>query len=239
MGKSDLLWWEKTVEYAFVLLHLGDAAALPFAGRPEQAWGDLLVQGVLKNICLIEFKRTKDSIGSEFEKYPNFLDFSRTTRSNKAVQPDLLLRDFREVFLELLSEQSHEQYERVIEFGKKSHRFVFGKSDGTSFGLRATTYAGIQEDTLVPDDPTKEWGSDLQTAAEYLKVLAQLRNCWDEENGVSGSSAMGMVMGVSEDGAVIIPASDLLKLAVDHQLVPAPIVMADPANEPSYPAPGF
>lgn len=243
MGKKGLIWWEKTVEYAFVLQHLSGATALPFAGKPEQAWGDLLVRGALNDVCLVEFKRTKGSINSEFDKYPDFLVDDGTESGKKNVRSDLLTKDFREAYLDLLREGAtdltDEQYQRVAAFSETGHQFVYGVTDGLSFLLRATPYAGVQDDTKVPADPAREWGCDLQTVAEYLRVLAQLRNCWDEENGVSGSAAMGMVMGMSVDGPVVIPASDLLRLAVDYQLIPAPVHTSDPTSEPSYPAPGF
>lgn len=43
--RPSLHWWEKTIEYAFVqrLLPQAAAIALPMAGGPEAALGDLLL----------------------------------------------------------------------------------------------------------------------------------------------------------------------------------------------------
>lgn len=242
---KDVLWWEKTVEYVFVLRHLGTDAVMPFAGKPEQAWGDLLVKGGLGNLCLIEFKRAKVSIRSEYEKYPDFLDPEETTQSRKVVLPELLTKDFREAYLELLIQRStanldYEQAERIVQFAKGGHRIVYGVANQSSIDLRAVAYAGIRDEMIVPTGPTTSWGYDSQIVAEYLRVLAELRDCWtDGEQGETGSTAMGMVMGLVASKSVAIPAADFLRLAINHQLVPAPTPASSPPNEPSYPQPSF
>lgn len=64
------IWWEKTVEYAFVLHCSASAIAsyLPLDGHHESV-GDLIYQSD-STFLLIEFKRSRCDINSEIKKYP-------------------------------------------------------------------------------------------------------------------------------------------------------------------------
>jgi hypothetical protein len=62
-------WFEKTVEYKFVLRVLSPlAAASPLAGLAERDWGDLIDRNA-GQFRLIEFKVNRTAIKSELEKY--------------------------------------------------------------------------------------------------------------------------------------------------------------------------
>jgi hypothetical protein len=68
------IWWEKTVEYTFVL-SLGEASRLflaPLDGDHERA-GDAMISAGSKWL-LIEFKRDIDAIRSEVAKFENYAD---------------------------------------------------------------------------------------------------------------------------------------------------------------------
>lgn len=68
------IWWEKTVEYTFIL-SLSEASRLflaPLDGDHERA-GDALISAGSKWL-LIEFKRDADSVISELKKFENFND---------------------------------------------------------------------------------------------------------------------------------------------------------------------
>ncbi|MPS81765.1 MAG: hypothetical protein E2591_27215 [Achromobacter sp.] len=218
---AGVAWWEKTVEYMFVLKHLGSSVALPFAGVPEKDWGDLLLQGV-SGLCLIEFKRTRAHIPSEYKKYPMFADLERQTLEKK---------DFRETFQGAFQElvDGHfgalpdEHLEQIRNFAKNGHQFVFGQADRGGFVLRCTPYSSIAEERDVPRCPSTEWGTDCQTMAYYLHFLAQMRARPPVENEgrQTGSTAMGVVIGVTTTGTVVIPAGNFLQLAMTHNLVPA------------------
>ncbi|WP_288588383.1 hypothetical protein [uncultured Methylobacterium sp.] len=62
------VWWEKTVEYKFVLEFLRFKDIKPLDGKHEQAIGDALIRGDF-GISIIEFKRHFGTIYQENEKY--------------------------------------------------------------------------------------------------------------------------------------------------------------------------
>lgn len=62
------VWWEKTVEYYFVLNHLKDRIISPLDGCHEGA-GDAIVQGPDKKWIIIEFKRNDKCRESEKNKF--------------------------------------------------------------------------------------------------------------------------------------------------------------------------
>jgi len=63
-----MIWWEKTVEYKFVLDHADtDSLVTPLDGNHERA-GDVIFQNGTKCL-LIEFKRDEGCISSELKKF--------------------------------------------------------------------------------------------------------------------------------------------------------------------------
>lgn len=76
------IWWEKTVEYKFIL-SLSEAGRLflaPLDGGHERA-GDSLISAGSKWL-LIEFKRDADSVSSEVKKFENF-DHAKNALGNQ------------------------------------------------------------------------------------------------------------------------------------------------------------
>ena len=70
--QSSLHWFEKTVEYAFVIkhaLHLADA--IPLAGNHEKA-GDAIFNIAGARWVLIEFKRAQGNLDTEYGKYSDY-----------------------------------------------------------------------------------------------------------------------------------------------------------------------
>ncbi len=68
MCDNEIPWWEKTVEYKFILENM-NISARPLAGSAEKMIGDLI------NFCqegfqIIEFKRTSLLFNTEDKKYP-------------------------------------------------------------------------------------------------------------------------------------------------------------------------
>ena len=55
-----MIWWEKTVEYAFIAWSKLQFNATPLNGNQEQA-GDTLFSDKNNQFFLIEFKRVKDT----------------------------------------------------------------------------------------------------------------------------------------------------------------------------------
>jgi len=61
------MWWEKTVEYAYVFLlskHRNVNFAAPLSGKPERKAGDAIF-GVEDKLILVEFKRSRDCLPTE------------------------------------------------------------------------------------------------------------------------------------------------------------------------------
>ena len=70
----NLVWWEKTVEYYFVILMIANNQkflAMPLSGVAESSIGDLVIINDIK-FTLIEFKRKKSDIVSEQVKYDDY-----------------------------------------------------------------------------------------------------------------------------------------------------------------------
>lgn len=64
-------WWEKTVEYKFVLDHvIKNSFISPLAGHEERA-GDV-VFGQSERLLLIEFKKDSDALSTEYEKFTDY-----------------------------------------------------------------------------------------------------------------------------------------------------------------------
>ncbi|SMM99453.1 hypothetical protein SPONN_596 [uncultured Candidatus Thioglobus sp.] len=68
---NTLTWWEKTVEYAFVVENSKGLAIAPLDGRLEESFSDTVIKNGGK-FSLIEFKRDKGCLGSERGKYDKY-----------------------------------------------------------------------------------------------------------------------------------------------------------------------
>lgn len=79
-----MIWWEKTVEYAFIAWSKLQFNAAPLNGNQEQA-GDTLFLDKNNQIFLIEFKRQKDTqcIKQELDKFINPNKAKQSIRGNK------------------------------------------------------------------------------------------------------------------------------------------------------------
>jgi len=79
----SLIWWEKTVEYAFILRARKQLDfAAPIAGRHE-AGGDGIFASDSK-LLLIEFKRDRSALSSERTKFADFDSASASMRNQDA-----------------------------------------------------------------------------------------------------------------------------------------------------------
>lgn len=178
------IWWEKTVEYAFVREILPSAAeAFPLAGDVEKSFGDLLI--ALNATCrLIEFKRDKDAIQSEKKKFPAFVLDSAKKKVMNGKFVDLL----QQTFPELIKCE-----------GSKAHFFVYGHpEDKKSFLLHAVRYASDPDEGVAVLKKKSCLGQLGSTTADvmraYLDELDKVRGVWlnaDEESDEDGSNGGG------------------------------------------------
>lgn len=68
---NTMIWWEKTVEYYFVVKYLSKTAAIaPLDGKYERAGDNIFTQD--NKWILIEFKRSKDDLADEKVKFINY-----------------------------------------------------------------------------------------------------------------------------------------------------------------------
>lgn len=67
---TNNVWWEKTVEYHYVIKYLSNMFAIPLDGKAEKM-GDTVFARDGKYI-LIEFKRSSYELNSEVDKYENY-----------------------------------------------------------------------------------------------------------------------------------------------------------------------
>lgn len=79
-----MIWWEKTVEYAFIAWSKLQFNAAPLDGSQEQA-GDTLFSDENNRFFLIEFKRKKDTrcIQQELDKFIDSNEAKQRIRNNQ------------------------------------------------------------------------------------------------------------------------------------------------------------
>lgn len=100
------MWWEKTVEYAFVRRILPSASrAAPLAGNAEKFFGDLMNLEGDGKARLIEFKREESNISDEVLKY-----YAKGSAKGK---------EFHSTWLGVVKSEDCP--------GAKGHWFVYGK----------------------------------------------------------------------------------------------------------------
>ena len=81
--KSESIWWEKTVEYKFILdaeREVGLQFAAPLSGVQEKA-GDGVFSSDSK-IILVEFKRSEIELDTEHDKFVNYKNAVRALGAN-------------------------------------------------------------------------------------------------------------------------------------------------------------
>jgi len=84
-GKKSFMWWEKTVEYAFVQRFMPPSATTghflaPLDGDHEKA-GDAIL-GLKEKLVLIEFKRTRGDLKSETKKFFDYKSAKKDLKKN-------------------------------------------------------------------------------------------------------------------------------------------------------------
>lgn len=196
-------WWEKTVEYAFVLQCLPEAAAIaPLSGVAEQGVGDATLR-IHEAYLLVEFKAHRQAMIDELEKY------ERALPSN-AKQAHLARRARLDASLATLRALPQSD----------AHQLVFGDMDNGQLRLAHVRYTDALNST------TKAHWLDRATVqvlprrkhAEMIEYLARLR----ELRGVDSESNGTVVVGVSSDGCSVMTIEEFernepsLQLSIAH-----------------------
>ncbi|BDB72252.1 hypothetical protein Cthiooxydans_46640 [Comamonas thiooxydans] len=167
--KSNYVWWEKTVEYAFLKFVLLNGAcdwAAPLAGNAETALSDALAK-IEGKFVLIEFKRDKYSLYSESYKYYD------ETKSRENKEDPIIKQGYQKEDFQLAKEHIEKNFEKPL------HYFIYGKLNGKNIDLLCTDYwnPDIKNSTKINAFVETEIGEDDKDKFdEYLVELAKLRH---------------------------------------------------------------
>ena len=193
----QVIWWEKSVEYQFVVNCFNEGVfslLAPLDGTEEAAVGDAIF---LKDsrFYLIEFKKDRNSLKSEYKKYMDNSGKNDGTETFKNAANDL-------------KKYSNEGF----------HIFIYGveafqekkKQDHWELKLMAADYfTMVDRDESIKDVLGK--GVSKDQFMEYIGKLSGLRGYSAEEqtDTGTGSGSGSMVLGISNKMrvATIIPLS--------------------------------
>lgn len=197
-GQPNLLWWEKTVEYAYLSKTLPRPThdLFPFAGPLERDVGDALAKKG-ENFGIIEFKRDEASIPSENKKFVySDLEYGKN--------------------LQLMRQWGM----KGIESGKEPHVVIFGKATKWNDSAWSEQNSSSNEGRYFLDVVIKDYWKpknplatikmiDCDSFTVYSKFLAMARK--PSENGSFGG---GVAIGYDRAGQMV-SCIDLEQL-LDH-----------------------
>lgn len=196
-------WWEKTVEYAFVLQFIKDADnAFPLAGDPETAFGDLLLQAGA-TFRLIEFKARAANIQDEKRKW----GFGDPDTSGKRWQA------WPGSFQEMLACHCPVI---VAAAGHAAHWLVYGRPHASGFDLAAQGYSQASEVWPLAGPGSFDALASVccEDMVAYLSLLEAVR-------GDAGVSGQGLVLaGVAGGKSIVLTTAEFRRHADPHY-VPA------------------
>jgi len=214
------VWWEKTVEYKFVLAAMPKLAeAFPLDGNEEKHWIDLLLREG-EQFRLIEFKRSNVEIAKEKDKFP----FMRGNKDDE--------------FHTLLTDKKYEALPK--EPGFLAHWLIYGSLEEGFLKLRFRQYGEGEDDKRslsAPEDLKGLTSVDHVSMRSYLVALQEAR-------GHGGSSSSGThVLGVTnEDRPRLISVKTFLALkptpSPQHDVVQAPAAQAAAVGSDPQAVPG-
>lgn len=159
------IWWEKTVEYAFVKDYVPRTAIAPLAGNHEASSSDAIASKA-GQFCLIEFKRTNKKLNEDhMEKFTadNFTLYKK--------------------YIECKKERNY----------TIPHVFIYGELDSNAvLHLKCVDYMPLKS---LEDDPPQWRPHEIENLPsvclkefkEYLRNLADFR-----EKGAAGGSIVGL-----------------------------------------------
>lgn len=213
------MWWEKTVEWLFVVqAHQRFGLALaPLAGNEESGLGDAKVQ--LQNFhALVEFKREEGNCRdySELKKYAR----DKTTPPKKYAEAMFVVA----------------QGKVGAMAGAGAHALVYGiEARASDQSLPALSLKAVQYWTLASEnsgstsavDTVVKFAHNVTEAQfkDYVEKLVVLRGYNTDRASSGGVSAQ--VLGVLE-GAITV--MDLWEYAREHSMLPAPPQRPEPLD---------
>ena len=214
-----MIWWEKTVEYAFIAWSKLQFNAAPLNGNQEQA-GDTLFLDKNNQFFLIEFKRQKDTqcIQQELDKFINSNEAKQRIRNNQNnICHFVVYGDIYHI---------NNKFGLFFNFYAD---FIENKQQCASANSFQYDFSLFEEYALEPDN-----------FFEYIKFFCSLKEGKDLYGGSSSPFANTLV--ATTDGTVLsldelISTSPRLQQALD---VPEPNAQpSGPTYTPKPSGPGF
>lgn len=182
---KESMWWEKTVEYAFIRNVLPELSnAFPLDGNAEKAFGDLLVSDGTE-FRLIEFKARKGNIQDEKGKWG-------FTEEN---YPDN--DEYRKPFHELLCWHHGDNITKYP--GHIAHWLIYGSPVDLGFTLKAQGYCSESANETPLENREHLRGL---TTVKHDEMLAYL-NLLEELRGSAGSGDSSLVIVGVAGGATL------------------------------------
>jgi hypothetical protein len=218
---STARWWEKTVEYAFIRRFMtADEDAYPMAGKPEKAFGDLLL-GVNDDFSLIEFKARDTDIKYEKMKFNEYVTLANLERERQGLgsqvkqhKPSDLAtlkkpsegtdaEDFDGDFYELLAQYCKPLIDHE---GSAAHWLVYGNGVEDTFELVQRPYLKAGPEVNLTDAGDASSLTKVKKAV-MLKYLDELTRMRDQ------SSAGGIIVmvGVSGGGSQALTVEEFAR----------------------------
>ncbi|WP_416355817.1 hypothetical protein ACLNGM_17010 [Aureimonas phyllosphaerae] len=169
-----MTWFEKTVEYKYVIRSHLHEGIIPFAGPTEKLIGDAITKGN-GEFRILEFKRSADTRSSEWLKYPaTHTDASAKDRIKSAG------RAFEKEFGK--SNFGHYMIygEEIIPIEQK--KFETGNSHYPHFRLINAKYWDFDSSPTSRSVSLRSF-KDVLKLQEYLQFLARNRVEWTASSG--------------------------------------------------------
>lgn len=169
--QTETIWWEKTVEYLFAKLCLGESSVMPLDGNREKA-GDLLVFKD-SNMLIIEFKRNEESLDSEQKKFSDWSKAKEEAKQHNSNKYHLLVYGELQKEKNELSLKAKEYWER-----NDINELKFSESD-------FETYVKCNGKTF----------NDLKRYLDFLIKHKTPTNGTDSSGGFSNCAIVGIAKG--------------------------------------------
>lgn len=217
--KKEFLWWEKTVEYGFVIKHVSKfSKAVPLDGNYEKASDTIFKMSGYKWL-LIEFKKDQDSIKNELDKFVE-----------KDAAKDIKENVFEKIKLELQDESKNIHFIIYGELDKKLN-------DGT-LTLVACQYFNSKEPIGI-EEILSEKGMDEASFATYVKKFIEAKDLHKNKDGNTDKNTLFnyRLIGINKDDKEEIVIRPLVELD-DFFDFSQELEMLDPQedfSEPSFP----
>lgn len=186
---EELIWWEKTVEYAYLNHYFvkNSISIAPLAGPVERYIGDAITKS-RNEFCIIEFKKSNSEINRERDKFIKDETCKYYTEFLSKIQKELTSPGIR---------------------GREPHYLVYGELQGRRISPVTIDYWRRHKDKYRGKDiPQEQRKLPSSLFLEYVSALSKYRLPPE-----SGSVGGGIVLSFDISGKIqeFIPLAALIK----------------------------